>query len=482
MDNLVKYAQEHNINILSGLAYNPGCYGLGGPTTICLDPVHIDKWTRYVTFMVERYDGDGYMDMPGLTKPIKHWEIWNEPNLLQFWNTGSVFIHPAAESFVDWILIPGIAAIKAADPTAEICGPGLSSSPAGDLYAWFDYIKERGVVFNVLTHHQYDGGDTASGRFADLREFHDYADNHGYSGKDFWITETGWPTNNYKGNAVQNMREMLNLMLASSSWWNKTFWFAWKSNETIPNEMYFMVDKTTNIPNDLYYTFKSYTNPPANPSSVTVEVPNGGESWACGGTYSIQYNISPDSNVKIELLKGGALDHIIINTTPGEFGYYDWTIPSTQADGSDYKIRITNYYNNTTDSSDADFSIISSGVPAPVPPSGCGTISAGYGLGVGQQFYSCDGRFLLALQSDGNLVLYQGGSTALWSSSTGNSAFGLYMQADGNLVIFSQQGVALWSSNTYGNPGSFLAIQNDGNMVIYTPQGNPIWSTNTVGK
>jgi hypothetical protein len=98
------------------------------------------------------------------------------------------------------------------------------------------------------------------------------------------------------------------------------------------------------------------------PPSVTVEVPNGGEIWVRGTVNAIGYGMFPDSNVKIELLKGGALDHIIINTTPGEFGFYDWTIPSTQAPGSDYKIRITNYYDNKTDSSDTAFSI-TSGLP-----------------------------------------------------------------------------------------------------------------------
>ena len=30
--------------------------------------------------MVERYDGDGVDDMPGLEIPVKHWEIDNEPS------------------------------------------------------------------------------------------------------------------------------------------------------------------------------------------------------------------------------------------------------------------------------------------------------------------------------------------------------------------------------------------------------------------
>ena len=96
-----------------------------------------------------------------------------------------------------------------------------------------------GVVFDVLTHHQYNGGDTANGRYSELLLFRDYANARGYSGKEFWITETGWPTNNSKGDAVQNMQGMLDLMVDHSGWWNKTFWFAWKSQQEDPNEMYY---------------------------------------------------------------------------------------------------------------------------------------------------------------------------------------------------------------------------------------------------
>ncbi len=41
-------------------------------------------WTAYkqwIQAVVERYDGDGKNDMPGLETPIKYWEIMNEPDL-----------------------------------------------------------------------------------------------------------------------------------------------------------------------------------------------------------------------------------------------------------------------------------------------------------------------------------------------------------------------------------------------------------------
>ncbi len=40
----------------------------------------LEEWWNFVGEVVERYDGDGYRDMPGLKYPIKYWESWNEPN------------------------------------------------------------------------------------------------------------------------------------------------------------------------------------------------------------------------------------------------------------------------------------------------------------------------------------------------------------------------------------------------------------------
>ena len=44
----------------------------------------MDDYKNFVTKLVDRYDGDGVNDMPGLVKPIKYWEIMNEPEFKMF--------------------------------------------------------------------------------------------------------------------------------------------------------------------------------------------------------------------------------------------------------------------------------------------------------------------------------------------------------------------------------------------------------------
>jgi hypothetical protein len=101
-------------------------------------------------------------------------------------------------------------------------------------------------------------------------------------------------------------------------------------------------------------------------------------------------------------------------------------------------------------------------------------------LTAGQALWSCDGVYDLAMQTDGNLVLYKG-STALWSSNTaGTAGQFVIMQDDGNLVVYTAASVGLWSSATAGDGcGVYLAVQTDGNLVLYTSGGTAIWDTGT---
>ncbi|MHB8295476.1 MAG: hypothetical protein ACYDH5_12780 [Acidimicrobiales bacterium] len=94
--------------------------------------------------------------------------------------------------------------------------------------------------------------------------------------------------------------------------------------------------------------------------------------------------------------------------------------------------------------------------------------------------YLQNGSYTLTMQSDGNLVQYDGGS-AIWASGTGgNSGAGVYahFQTDGNLVLYTASGVALWQSHTYTYSGLILREQSDGNAVIYSGS-TALWNTAT---
>src|SRR5581483_5427267 len=91
--------------------------------------------------------------------------------------------------------------------------------------------------------------------------------------------------------------------------------------------------------------------------------------------------------------------------------------------------------------------------PIPPAPTACGGIGVGHGLGPGGSVKSCDGRFSLVMQTDGNLVLYQG-SRALWATGTNGQGYIAIMQGDGNFVEYAADGRALFSSRTNGHSGA----------------------------
>jgi len=110
----------------------------------------------------------------------------------------------------------------------------------------------------------------------------------------------------------------------------------------------------------------------------------------------------------------------------------------------------------------------------------CGSLESGSSLTSGQALNSCDGRFVLTMQPDGNLVLWQHGVGALWSSRTsGTSGRTAIMQPDGNFVVYDASHRPLWHSDTFGHQGARLALQPDGNLVVYSTSGAAVWNSNT---
>jgi hypothetical protein len=108
----------------------------------------------------------------------------------------------------------------------------------------------------------------------------------------------------------------------------------------------------------------------------------------------------------------------------------------------------------------------------------------------GEQLYAgqslVNGQYTMAMQTDGNFVLYSG-SQSLWQSHTYNNLNAwVVMQTDGNLVVYSPGPTnvhALWQSGTYNQPGDRLVVQPDGNAVIYNSNYTSApWATNTYGR
>ena len=152
------------------------------------------------------------------------------------------------------------------------------------------------------------------------------------------------------------------------------------SNQPVGSDYKIVVTSTvTSSYTDISDNYFSITAGPSTPT-ITVTSANGGETMQAGWTGYMNPNIQwkftgdPGANVKIELLKGGALNSVIAPSAPigsGGSGSYYWNIPVSQVAGMDYRIRITSTSNSSyTDTSNGDFTIIAAPTITLTSPNG----------------------------------------------------------------------------------------------------------------
>ncbi|MFG0330996.1 MAG: hypothetical protein ACF8PN_13990 [Phycisphaerales bacterium] len=137
-DEVLRAASQYNLDITITLRCNSNRY-----TRIEIPeypqnkyaayPTDMDQWLAYLEAVIERYDGDGYNDMPGLTRPVKYWQIENE--FLHMWLD-------TEESLHDFVRLSA-AHIRLADPEAKIISPAFTNL---NKFALADGIDPRDEI------------------------------------------------------------------------------------------------------------------------------------------------------------------------------------------------------------------------------------------------------------------------------------------------------------------------------------------------
>jgi hypothetical protein len=128
-------------------------------------PKNVTAYTRFVKAVVERYDGDGINDMPGLRAPIKYWQVDNEPP------------HGLTD-YAEFLKIT-YRTIKEADPEAKVIIGGVPGMPPVSTYLEaFDkfYLpildelaKSRETSFDIFDFHWYGN---ASGDYRGIQDIY----------------------------------------------------------------------------------------------------------------------------------------------------------------------------------------------------------------------------------------------------------------------------------------------------------------------
>ncbi len=146
-------------------------------------PHNLEAYREFVKALVERYDGDGVDDMPGLTQPVKYWEVMNEVVPRPWGEHGEVFgfFDGTAEEYFE-ILRVTAEAIREADPEAKILNAGIADMTIGnECKEFYSKVFELGGAeyFDIANIHW----------LYNLEEFKRFLSSHGVE-KPIWITET----------------------------------------------------------------------------------------------------------------------------------------------------------------------------------------------------------------------------------------------------------------------------------------------------
>jgi hypothetical protein len=160
-------------------------------------------WKAFLTQAVERYGRGGsfWAEHPLLPeRPIRVWQIWNEPNF-------KYFVAKPNPTEYGKLVKASYTAIKAADPGAQVILAGMFSEPKGSRTAsgkhkslnWFasDFLEKmyrtnRGIKskFNGVALHPYTG--SYNYLTPEIEEFRAVLTRNKDAGKGLWITEMGW--------------------------------------------------------------------------------------------------------------------------------------------------------------------------------------------------------------------------------------------------------------------------------------------------
>lgn len=106
-------------------------------------PADFAKWADICSHIVRHYN-KGEMD--GFYDNIKHWEIWNEPDISNFWSGTPTEYYQLYEITAK--------ALKASDPEIKVGGPALTGH-LDFLEGFLDHCQRDGAPLDFVSWHSY---------------------------------------------------------------------------------------------------------------------------------------------------------------------------------------------------------------------------------------------------------------------------------------------------------------------------------------
>jgi hypothetical protein len=194
LDRAVRVTARRGISLLPMVYGNPGWIFTHRAAPPTRSAAARAEWRRLLIALADRYGPTGrfWLLNPLLPRrPIRAWQIWNEPNTRRFWA-------PAPKAGEYALLVEHSArAIRSVDPGARIIGAGIVAAPKsrgatpGPRYL-AQLLRTRVIrrQLDVVGYHPYAGDVPAVRRH--VVNARKVMRDHGMGRTPIWITEVGW--------------------------------------------------------------------------------------------------------------------------------------------------------------------------------------------------------------------------------------------------------------------------------------------------
>ena len=162
LDECVGKIQSYNMAILPVILpfaeWDQANWGPAGSTPLVYEdwwgrgrrkPYDMDAYRRFVSALVERYDGDGIGDMPGLRYPIKHWQAGMAPSARCGYYT---YFDGSSEDYLE-VLKATYQAVKEADAEAKVHSAGMGAMGPENVSFWKPIFEKGSQYFDIANVH-----------------------------------------------------------------------------------------------------------------------------------------------------------------------------------------------------------------------------------------------------------------------------------------------------------------------------------------
>jgi polysaccharide biosynthesis protein PslG len=243
-DKIVALAARHDIDLVPVVRTSPGWAALN-PFQRGSPPKNTVDYSAFLRVLIERYGPKGsfWVEHPELPrKPVRYWQIWNEPHLNVWWNTDGRSPNAWAGEYA--ALLKAVApVIRTADPGAKIVLCALAD------FAWNHLARLN--KFKISRYYDIAAINlfTASPSYVirGVKLFRRVMRQGGAARKPVWLTESTWPAG--KGRVSR-----------PATSWQRAWYTTDKGMATRLRDMYALAAKTRRklkIGKVVWYTWSS---------------------------------------------------------------------------------------------------------------------------------------------------------------------------------------------------------------------------------